>query len=1076
MLKRKTFVLISLIIFLISFPVFSDENKSEETEETIVYIESAKKTEYKKIEEEDVVIFTGDVKLSVSKPSQEIYIEADYVVFNRNRSTIYAEGNVVFTELGIGKDESKETLTASSLLFNTETMEGVFDSARVVQESSKSINLSNGTTLIVSSELFGKENSGTVTFKNGTLTFCDDENPHWKIKASRIWLLPGNEFSFFNALLYVGNIPVFYLPFFYYPKDEMIFNPVFGYRPREGYFVQTTTYLVGRKPLQQNSSEDEESGLLDFMKNTELMEQKREGLFLTNTEEKASMPKNSLKIMADIYSNLGGMAGIDGVFKDIGPISSLEFGTYFGFSNTLFSSFNNQYSKYSPSGKTYYDNSYFLGLKLPFRFYGNFAMKMAFSPFSLNVNIPIHSDQWFKSDFLNRSETMDWITFLLEDSNNNNSDLTTSSEINSYSWNISGSMSTPKFIKNFSPYIENFSITSLSSALNFATKTNGDLTGESESFSPERKFFYPASVYPLKIESTISGNIVTLSNKITSSKKQTDYVFSEGDFIIPNNIDKDFESKNIVEEDFVENLSESETEDSKNENLENPNVSFISEDFLPEIKTSTISTQNTTNYEYKLAYSIKPSFASEINYFSEKYTSPKDINLSKIETSYIKIKSPINLSSNLMLKNNFLSIKNNFDFIPTFQSHPIINEEYENSNETAIDRIKLADFNASMIELKNSNSFVLKPFVFLDNINNFNISWNTTLILLKSKFLGNIENPDWKYLPIDWTSETISTNSLSLSFSTSQLDGLISESITLSGNLPPLTNSYSGSVTFKFPFCTNMSFSMGYKQKSKDDLTWVFEPFVQNSTWSFFNNKVTLTQNFKYDIENMHPEKLSLSLKMWGLTSSYTMNYTNPYKFSEVEGTWNLINEKDFLPYDFKISYTMPKSTLEFFAGDFTISPTFSSEIRFDLIQFTGCYLSVSPGINLKITDNLTFTFSAQSRNDVIYRYVQDWFDLGIELPGETNIFKDLFNSFAFGNTKLRQSSGFKLKKLTMTLSHDLHDWILNSSFSLEPRLIKSSKPYRYDFSPYFTLSVAWKPMSSLKTTIEDKYGEFLLY
>ena len=251
MLKRKTFVLISLIIFLISFPVFSDENKSEET---IVYIESAKKTEYKKIEEEEVVIFTGDVKLSVSKPSQEIYIEADNVTFNRSRSTIYAEGNVIFTEVGKGKDDSQESLTASSLLFNTETMEGVFDSARVVQESSKNINLTNGATLIVSSELFGKENSGTITFKNGVLTFCDDENPHWKIKASRIWLLPGNEFSFFNALLFVGNLPIFYMPFFYYPKDEMIFNPVFGYRPREGYFVQTTTYLIGRKPLDSYSS------------------------------------------------------------------------------------------------------------------------------------------------------------------------------------------------------------------------------------------------------------------------------------------------------------------------------------------------------------------------------------------------------------------------------------------------------------------------------------------------------------------------------------------------------------------------------------------------------------------------------------------------------------------------------------------------------------------------------------------------------------------------------------------------------------------------------------------------------
>ena len=195
-------------MFLFTFPLFSED--SENAEETIVFIESAKKTEYKKIEEDDVVIFSGNVRLSVSKTSQEIYIEADYVVFNRNRSTLYAEGNVVFTELGKGKDESKETLTASSLLFNTETMEGVFDTARVVQESSKNINLSNGTTLIVSSELFGKENSGTVTFKNGTLTFCDEENPHWKIKASRIWLLPGNEFSFL-MLFYTLEIFQFFI-------------------------------------------------------------------------------------------------------------------------------------------------------------------------------------------------------------------------------------------------------------------------------------------------------------------------------------------------------------------------------------------------------------------------------------------------------------------------------------------------------------------------------------------------------------------------------------------------------------------------------------------------------------------------------------------------------------------------------------------------------------------------------------------------------------------------------------------------------------------------------------------------
>ena len=47
--------------------------------------------------------------------------------------------------------------------------------------------------------------SNTVAFKNGSLTFCDEENPHWHIDATRIWLLPGGEFAFFNALLYVGG-------------------------------------------------------------------------------------------------------------------------------------------------------------------------------------------------------------------------------------------------------------------------------------------------------------------------------------------------------------------------------------------------------------------------------------------------------------------------------------------------------------------------------------------------------------------------------------------------------------------------------------------------------------------------------------------------------------------------------------------------------------------------------------------------------------------------------------------------------------------------------------------------------
>ena len=106
--------------------------------------------------------------------------------------------------------------------------------------------------------------------------------------------MPGGEFAFFNAVVSVGHVPVLYLPAFYYPKDELIFNPSFGYKERYGYYFQTTTYLLGRKPLEEvdvsassssstSSSSDKKTdhgeeltkGLFNFMKPSVLNQKNR---------------------------------------------------------------------------------------------------------------------------------------------------------------------------------------------------------------------------------------------------------------------------------------------------------------------------------------------------------------------------------------------------------------------------------------------------------------------------------------------------------------------------------------------------------------------------------------------------------------------------------------------------------------------------------------------------------------------------------------------------------------------------------------------------------------------------------
>ena len=227
-----------LIVILMTFAAYVS---SQDVKVTTITINNARQTSYSKSEEtgNETIVLEGSVELEVKKDSASSIIKADRITYDRVTEMLYAEGSVEITSTNSAFGE--ETTTADSLLLNTSTLEGIFDGGKVIQSQNNSLNLPSGSTLIVFSKRFGKSSNDIIAFKNSSLTFCDEDDPHWRIDATRTWLLPGGEFAFFNALLYVGNVPVMYLPAFYYPKDELIFNPVFSYRRREGYSIQTTT-------------------------------------------------------------------------------------------------------------------------------------------------------------------------------------------------------------------------------------------------------------------------------------------------------------------------------------------------------------------------------------------------------------------------------------------------------------------------------------------------------------------------------------------------------------------------------------------------------------------------------------------------------------------------------------------------------------------------------------------------------------------------------------------------------------------------------------------------------------------
>ncbi|WP_191013625.1 LPS-assembly protein LptD [Treponema zioleckii] len=534
LIKKVQFVFL-LVCFSFGLPNFAFA--SDEENSTVIKIENAQKSEYKKNKEtdEDLIVLEGQVKVSVTKGSKTTVIEADRVNYNRATEMLYAEGNVSLNQSS-GKSSGGESVTANSLLFNTSTLEGVFDNGRAVQTSSDAINLPSGSTLIVASNIFGRDSDGTIAFKSGELTFCDDENPHWRIKASRIWLLPGGEFSFLNAVLYVGRIPLLWLPAFYYPKDELIFNPTFGYKYREGYFINTTTYLYGRKPKDavstsalgssssSSSDDDDKINFFSFMNTGAMKEQVREGLVLHNlNEDFTGDTTNYFKVLADYYSNLGTMFGYDTVLSPGSYMTSFKSNLKIGFSNTVFKK-SSVYLPYDENGEIQADKSNFMSFTAPFRYQANLAFTIA-KPFSMTVSLPVYSDPYFDYDFNNRAETMDWIDYAMSGTDTDDDDDSVT-ETSSFTWNVNGSYSF-KLPDVINPWISSLAVSSFSSSVVYSSKANTKLSSDEryssewEAYTPERKFYYPSLVTPFKTTGKIAGTLIQIPAKSTSSSKSS---------------------------------------------------------------------------------------------------------------------------------------------------------------------------------------------------------------------------------------------------------------------------------------------------------------------------------------------------------------------------------------------------------------------------------------------------------------------------------------------------------------------------------------------------------------------------
>ena len=1032
---------------------------AQEKKATVVTINYARHTDYEKNKTSgnEIIVLTGNVSMTVEKGKTRIDIEASTVRYDRKTSMLFAQGDVVLKTGGSG---GHQDATADSMLLNTDTLEGIFDNSRIVRYGDDDTSIPTGSTLVASSKIMGTGPSGTIAFKKATISFCDDENPHWKIKASKAWMLPGGEFAFLNALLYVGPVPLLYLPAFYYPKDELIFNPVAGYDARRGYFVQTTTYLWGRKPLSAYGT-DSDDGSFSFGRPSKLKDQVREGIILHNLDtDYDGETRDYLKLTADYYSRLGGMVGLDGNYTGGSLIPSVSGFFDVGFSNTVFYDADaDVFSRYGRSAEgvgRFKDSASFLGIHTPFRYALSLSAKGSGQGLDYSLSLPLYSDSYFLTDYGSRKEYMDWISFLTRSSFDEVSDKMKATDddsrtVSGFSWDANASYSFPSLVALSSPYLSSMGMRASSSANFSSWKRTDKLFKEQEAawklYSPERKVFFPSLLTPIKLSLSAEGSLYSYP-----APAQTDNMPDGGQ----DDSDEEKEALGPPEEDGS-----------------GPTI-FTVEDLpsLDDIQLPQLAQFN--GFQYNLGYKFSPSYVNQRSYSATMlFPDNTDFDWSKTYSTYYEFGSPVVFKSNLSYRDKFVTMTNDLAFDPHIQKHPNL-DGY--TSKTAKNSVLNADYGAKRFDINDSNLISFRPFVYNDVLFDTGLDWKSNIKFLRTEFVGDADKPDWDYLPVKADDKSITEHTLT-GYVVAKESELTSQKFTASMSLAPRAGARDFMVDLTFPF-VNFGFSTGTERidaaEEDEEPEFREKPFKQYLTVSLFEN-LKFTESYNFNMEEAHHDSLKLSLSCWGFQAAYTMQHAYAYDWDARKG-WTAAEERDFIPYSLSLSYSSPSKKFRYWLNRITWAPALQTSFVYDLARPAESYFTFIPSMTFRINQFLYLTFSSESRNSVVFRYFEDFTGYGNVISGEKNPFKDLADSFSFWDMDRRKASGFKIKNFKMTLAHNLHDWTFATSYVFKPRLIKDEHNKSvYSYDPYFSFIISWRPMSGLRTQVTDEYGDVQL-
>ena len=958
-----------------------------------------------------------------------------------------ARGNVVYEKTD---GQSTETFRGENITVNLDNWSSILldgSSARGIDSS--------GTSYLFSGSVISRSDDDVTVLSRATITNAANEEALWSITASRLWLLPGSDFAILNAVLKVGEIPVLYIPFFYYPGDQIFFHPVIGYRSREGGFVQTTTYILG----QPRSDPNDTNSISRILRNSNNMEKELEGLFLRSTGRRMIDTESiNLKVLIDYYVNLGAYLGLDLSVPKNGILNPLELSAGLGFTRTV-SSIGGNYTPYRNDGSYDWNRSNLFSLSVPFRYRMNFNSSITGKYGSLFWSIPFFSDPFVNSDFTNRSENMDWINMIQQGASSPNESDPAHSEIRLYQWHVNGNLNfTPS---RADPFISRISFSNISTTLSFRTKN--DTVSLNNPDSPQRYFFAPDKYTIYNISGVVSGTPYTYP-----------YANSRAD--------------NGETDDPLKGIGNPVSPWTQSANNAQNRISNQSGELTPPALSQTFNLPRTGNTVYSIDYQISPSSSTELQFLANNWKSYEQVDWNDIQSILTSIggNSNVNFRVNHTtgLYTNIITLFAN----GTWRDYGFLNEEAFLTNSGQVDENRMKETKRQQYSQTNySTSYAYNGTVrpFLENpvfgLTNFQYSLRGTLV--RSKRYAGTDSaelaPQWG----SWVKEErrdnedipgLNSNRVTANLAANIMNN--NQTLSVSVDLPPLDWAISASAAFRYKISeTSVSFGMERTkntQSPEGNIEWIFKPVYFTQTF-----RIPDIGSFVYNMV-IKPEEdnditgISASLTLWNFRASFTAEKMRRYMFEPVTGSqsggWVQYGDPALSPAQLTLSYRNSTPNREIFNNRIGYSFDVNTSLAFDLQRHTNSNFQLTLGLLINIPGLVDFKLSATTQNTVIWRYFRAFRsldDLTFMYPEgpQNNIFIDLIDSVNFFNDDKRRRSGFKIQSFNLSVIHFLGDWQAELGISMYPHQLNNQ---RYRIAADVSFLVQWIPITEIKTDI----------